>query len=589
MSGLEVVGVVLAVLGALPAAVKALEGYRNLFSSKKYVERDLTILIRDLTTEHVRLRTTCEKLLDGIAPFTVIDDLIEKPFGPDWEPYKHRLKLRLWSSQTRFEEQLFAMQEAAAELARKLGVQKNGKTNPGDKHTIISELKRRSMFTLKKKDYENVLERIKSGNSVLFELANRGWDMQPSRQRRSQARLTKIVRGLTSSLYHAISTATTCHCAQSHTVCLEVVPRNTVIVSSDDEDRVAEDLIFNVAFGTNRYLPTDDPDTVFGLNEQSYWDNFDLRLNNAKPSSAASSVETTPAINSRIRTQKKVAWSTPFVPRMTKPAIESTTQTVVDISRTLVSMPNMTAHAQSLISDLCHDLLKKGKRTALNCSGYITDSKNKFGLYQRQGQGSYSGTTTLRELLKSIEQGSLDDFTCANRIKVALAIAISVLHLYKTPWIRRSVTLDDFIFLKEDPGHLLGPDTIEWPFVSRSITDNAGKQANKQVRPGNLTLLSLGAILTQVIIGQTVDELEMVGGTALDMRAMLWTRKAALELSDEVLVNGGPNYAAVVGWCLENVCSLNCLEDEVFCDTFYNKVVVRLEEDVNMLSQASAW
>lgn len=127
MSGLEVVGVVLGVLGALPAAVEALKGYRTLLSSVKNVERELRTIIQDLETERVRLRTTCEILLDGVAPYSVIDSLIERPFGPDWKPYKDQLRLRLWSSTTNFEEYVSEMQKASIELSQKLSIQADGK------------------------------------------------------------------------------------------------------------------------------------------------------------------------------------------------------------------------------------------------------------------------------------------------------------------------------------------------------------------------------------------------------------------------------------------------------------------------------
>lgn len=130
MSGFEVIGVILGVLGVLPAAVEAVKSYKSLLSSMKSVERDLRTLIRDLETEQVRLRTTCEILLDGVAPYSIIDSLIESPFGSEWKPYKDQLRLRLWSSSAKFEHHVLEMQKAILDLKDKLCIQANGKVSP---------------------------------------------------------------------------------------------------------------------------------------------------------------------------------------------------------------------------------------------------------------------------------------------------------------------------------------------------------------------------------------------------------------------------------------------------------------------------
>lgn len=124
MSGFEVVGVV---LGVLPLAIEALKTYKSTLSSMRNVERSLKALIQDLETEQVRLRTTCEVLLEGIVPLSMIDTLLETPFGPQWELYDHQLRLRLWTSSAKFQEQVAEMQKAAEELKNNLSIQAAGK------------------------------------------------------------------------------------------------------------------------------------------------------------------------------------------------------------------------------------------------------------------------------------------------------------------------------------------------------------------------------------------------------------------------------------------------------------------------------
>ena len=99
MSGFEAVGVV---LGVLPLAIGASKSYRAILSRMRSAARDLRALIQDLESEQVRLRTTCEVLLDSIAPLSRIDDIVKKPFGPEWKQFDENIRGRLWTSMNTF-------------------------------------------------------------------------------------------------------------------------------------------------------------------------------------------------------------------------------------------------------------------------------------------------------------------------------------------------------------------------------------------------------------------------------------------------------------------------------------------------------
>jgi hypothetical protein len=125
MSGIEIAGLV---LGALPVAIQALEAYRSTLSSmrSRSVTRDLEFMIRDLGTEQQILQNTCETLLQGIVPDSLIDAMIDDPFGPDWKTFGDRLRLRLWRSYGQFQLKVTEMQVAVQELQEKLSVQADG-------------------------------------------------------------------------------------------------------------------------------------------------------------------------------------------------------------------------------------------------------------------------------------------------------------------------------------------------------------------------------------------------------------------------------------------------------------------------------
>lgn len=115
------------VLGVIPLAIQALGTYRDIVSSMKNAKRDLDCLIRDLNTEQQILQNTCETLLRGIVPDSMLDDMIEDPFGPDWAHYNDEVRLRLWRSADLFQEQVEEMMQAAMQLRRKLAIGHNGK------------------------------------------------------------------------------------------------------------------------------------------------------------------------------------------------------------------------------------------------------------------------------------------------------------------------------------------------------------------------------------------------------------------------------------------------------------------------------
>lgn len=67
----------------------------------------------------------------------------------------------------------------------------------------------------------------------------------------------------------------------------------------------------------------------------------------------------------------------------------------------------------------------------------------------------------------------------------------------------------------------------------------------------------------------------------MDMNHLLEKQTTASQLnrSGEMLINGGPNYAAAVQWCLDNFFNGTSLDDETFCHEFYGEVIARLEAD----------
>ncbi|KAH7253376.1 hypothetical protein B0J15DRAFT_536317 [Fusarium solani] len=519
MSGIEVVGLV---LGILPLAIKALQGYRAVLSGVRGADRDLKALVQDLETEQVRLQTTCEVLLDGIAPLSRIDDMVEKPFGPEWEQFSDDIRERLWKGTGKFKEHAKEMQEAAEELREKLYMEADGKTNLNSPEAIMKELRRKASFSLRKKDYEGIIARIKTANSVLHDLAGQNRDLEPSRRRRSQARVTKLIRGLSRSIFDALRSAATCRCVQSHDV--PPSPRRRV--------RFRESL----GFISRREL-------------------------------TSSSTETLTIVSG-----KNLVVTTTPVPIEALPPV--------------------------LTSDLCQVIFtwhEEPREPATERCGYIADPHRTFSLYPQHRHPESRSAVTLRQMLEG-KNPEFQELDLLEKLRIALAISMSILHLYDTPWLTGILTLDDVMFLRESQKATSHPDSPLRPFLAKNFVRKsdaaAPVEASQQSKPRkpskamNLTVLSLGAMLIQVMIGQAVPALDMAADSNMDLNAMLEKHEAGGKFSDEVLQSGGWNYMVAVKWCLEteSVLGIMGLENEDFCQRFYEAVVARLEKDIQQLS-----
>jgi len=474
----------------------------------------------------------------------------------------------------------------------------SSKTKLKDKTAILRELKQKTSFTLKREDYEYILSRIKDANSVLHDLTGQNCGLEPSRKHRSQTRLIKLIRGLTSSICNGLRRATTCSCAESHNVCLGLEHRNAVLVPSDSEEQVAKRFDFHLLMAREARIGQQADDDFS-------WESMQAKLtDNIAPRPLSISTNTSPPAlpSNPSRVSRGVRWSRTLSTMLNKETSASpdtqfgtvsATQTLVQSSRALVIQGSVssTAYTPGNLSDICRVVLKKGgKNRAMGCYGYITDQERKFELRPLPDLSEGRSTITLRELLSSRQNTGLPPFGYPDKLRVAEALSISILHLYSTPWLPKIVTLDDILFIRG--GGTQSPDT-EYsyrPFLTRSL-QNEQRCSNPSTltlsRPVNLTVLSLGALLIQVIIGRVVDDLDM-SKAVITMDSILSKHEVGTKFSDEIITNGGINYAAAVRWCLGTVLEVSGLESDEFCQKFYGAVVAKLEEDIRTSSWGTA-
>jgi hypothetical protein len=234
------------------------------------------------------------------------------------------------------------------------------------------------------------------------------------------------------------------------------------------------------------------------------------------------------------------------------------------------------------VSNLCQTVFRSTKELAVDRYGYIADAERRFELRPPQNQSDSRTTFTLRTLLSDKDM-TLPPFDYPQKLRVAVTLSISILHLFSTPWLSSVVTLDDVLFFHENNTHQ--QKFTYQPFVIKTLHQKQPPrcQPTGMSRPVNLAVLSLGALLIQIIIGRVVDALDMTG-ESMDMNAIISTYEAGVLLGGEVLEKGGMHYATVVKWCLDSVLKVAGLGDENYCQGFYGNVVAKLEEDVNLTS-----
>ncbi|KAI1193578.1 hypothetical protein F5X97DRAFT_336658 [Nemania serpens] len=533
MSGLEIAGLV---LGALPLAVKAVQGYRETLYSIKNVKRDLDYMERNIETEQRRLENTCEELLVGIVPRAKIRSMIKDPFGPDWKDYADKLiysksrgnififcrRLRLYTSYDIFEECITHMSEATQNLQLQL-----------DRASILEAFRQNASFTLKRKEYETILKELRAGNDALEHLHRTDRDLEPSRYRRSQSRVVDLLRRLSQSIYNALCGAITCSCIYSHSIGLQLAQREAVILPGDIEEKTVLNLHQNK-----------EPQPMY------HWKNFELRLMeyNKLPPNQASKI------------------SSPTSPSL-KPRV----------------------------SDLCEVVGRGGKTTAVKCYGYILDTERKFVLSPMNDETDTHIHITLRQAIEGDILG-LPPFGYEERLRVALALSVGVLNLHGTTWLGQIVTLDNIVFMIKNEDTMDQPAyALYQPFLIKdtphthahrttTVRKSPATRAPGSGREINDALLALATLLIQIMVGRIDDELSMTG--IMDSNSIISRQEKGISMEGEIVVNGGMNYAAAVTWCLGSVYKVADLQNDEFCQKFHEAVIRRFEDDLEVITNS---
>ncbi|KAF4971403.1 hypothetical protein FZEAL_9854 [Fusarium zealandicum] len=565
MSGFEIAGVV---LGSIPLLVSTLENYKN------------GSLIRNLDTERVKLQNVCEKLLDGLVPPSRIDTMVENPHGALWteKETQKKIRARLWRSWDVFERTLKDIQSAIGEIYEKLGGEPN--TNASDKSFAVKELKRFS-FTLSRSTYADQLSVIKDGVSNLESLAAMNIELEPQRRVRSRIRLLNILRDLSSSIYRAIRSSLTCPC--QHRLSMRLSRCVDSITPIDDDEDVIQNTKVHLALSFDRQCNG----SLESPMDKHEWEEICVQ--------ASPSIQTQPETLTLPGSQAEI---TANLGKSRKKAVKfyssrlssfssTTTTTQTETSTVTEIMAKMSLEATGLAhSDFesrinpCSEL-KKSQRPS--CLGVISDQPHAtttlYTIYPATSFSSEASNLKMVSLGQVLEPGNNQSpMTYRQRLQLAVSISTSVLQLYDTPWLPKTLSNQNIFFIKN--GTL---SYYETAFVMAERSDlNDYSKAFPIIR--NPTLLALGVILIELLRGRTIDSLrapDEILGT--DLRPLSDYMTARRLLGEVCQVSS--NYGSAVRRCIDGEFQRQDLdlENEDFRHEVYCGVVALLEEDLSNL------
>lgn len=446
-----------------------------------------------------------------------------------------------------------------------------------DRASRFTELKWKISFNWKKDDYVKILARLQNGNARLRALVQQNSALEPSRQTKAQEKAARLIRRLSAGIFSALQGAMTCSCIGSHDIGLGIPRRGPSMVPNDKEEDIARELAFEVVLGTYK-------------EKSQTWDKLRVKLTEE---------ELTPRVPISLPSwsrspRERARWASSLFIRSEKVDINSSaSKSPINSSADCVSNA---ASTRPPITNLCQ-LLRKGKSVSPECYGSINGLSNTFDLFHQDCPGSCCTSVTLREILEA-SRDSTAGFGYLERLRLAIRLSLGFIHLYGTPWLSKVVTLDDIVFLhgKDNAGH--GTYYLDPPFLAKQVPEASQKEVAAPLlsahsfpvsqqqtspavtqRPLDCTLLSLGLLLVQIIIGEYSEQLRIEEGMTMDK--MVDKQMQAMEMAGLVLQNGGKDYLGAVQWCLENFLSVANLDNTEFARQFYEAVISKLEADMD--------
>lgn len=214
------------------------------------------------------------------------------------------------------------------------------------------------------------------------------------------------------------------------------------------------------------------------------------------------------------------------------------------------------------IHDLCKTLCNSKES---DCLGILKQEESFYAVHSTAEELSFQESISLKELLNQSSQIRL---TRRQRYGIALALASSQVQLQLTPWLGSHWDKQHIVFY----GDTSKPKSIlfDQPRLSRNFDHH--KIAD--IEPGDdRSITTLGILLLELCFGTALQSTSLrqkypiMDGPSSHFIDLA----AALEWSEQVLEEAGPEFASAVSWCLKSNSS-SATSDEWRAELFENVV-----------------
>lgn len=400
-------------------------------------------------------------------------------------------------------------------------------------------------------------------------------ELEPKRRARSQVKALGILRTVASSIYRAIQSSL--KCTHEHQVSMGLSGCADTLCVDEDEDVVR-------GHHTDLFLTHSRPQDKKSHLVEPTRQNWEGRLLKVVPNPEAPPRVPTSLSSPSLPTAQKLGKEKRSVrfsmSRFSPSSTMTETTTSINSGAACISLEAIThaSHSYQPCLDLCSET-KASIGPA--CLGTITDnSAGKIRTYQvynsilppLETQGS---TLSLSDVLQNQHTRHL--FTYRQRLQLAVLIATSVVHLYRTPFMNDLPTTRNIIMFRRQ-------GAVDYSRVFLKTERSYPAECSSSIAIPTPKLLPLGVLLIELIKGQSLESLrtpnEILGGNLSALSNFITSQR----LADEIC-QASSNYGSAVRRCLDvgfkaQACAV---DDENFQHNFYSGIVALLEEDLNSL------
>lgn len=420
----------------------------------------------------------------------------------------------------------------------------------------------------------DLMNEISKDNTALSKLTEQSTALEPSRTSRKRLPNFQTIRTCASSMYSTLQKGLGGSCVGSHRASLYMKPVES------DKDRSAtaktsgnDEISFRVVLHHE-----------FTTQSQATWaiEEAEIRLVDTLMASGAklpASIPTPPQLS---KGQKMLRFQDPDPP-----------------SKATSMAPLTPPKDLEEIIDLCASIQRLQAMQCEMCLGYLRDAQNarRHGLFwprKRLVDKTSFDSLSLGAILSGQSQPSGAKLSVADSRCLALSLALGTLRLHDTPWLGKQWDRNDITLLKQN-----GKILADHPFVSTDMPSPAMQQGPRPIRTpsfsycaavGNETLFALGVVLVELYLEKPLDQLASPQDLNPD-----GTKHAASDfftatrLLDDVYDRAGGKYGDAVRRCIR--CEFDhrkpSLEDDAFCKSVYDNVVMVLDEDVRQFFSRS--